>query len=463
MNRFVDRIEEVAALQATLARPSSFTLVYGQRRTGKTYLLQHVLRDDSDVVYFQADETTSASLLARFKAEASRPGVELSGADWGAALTLLTQAAALGGRRLVLVLDEFQYALAAEPALASILQRVWDTHHTRSHLHLVLCGSALGTLSTLGDVGQPLHGRFDLRLCLRPFDVRQAARFVPSWSAPDRLAAYGVFGGLARHLALVDEAAGLAESVARRVLSPYGTLHEAPLDMLRTEHVSSRADADAVLSAVAEGETSYGVIASRAGLGSSRLDYVLKELVALELVRRELRFGDSAGTKHVRYRPADPFVAFWFRLVRPNRGALQSAAPMAVWSERIAPRLDDHLGPLFEQMVRQAVQAGALGGDFALVDETAPYWSRDGRTEIDIVARSGDRVAFVECKWRASSPLDLDALKQLKDHVSRYPRRDEAARGRLFLAAPHGFTERLRTVADAEGVGLLGADEILGA
>jgi AAA+ ATPase superfamily predicted ATPase len=261
MNRFVDRIEEVAALQATLARPSSFTLVYGQRRTGKTYLLQHVLRDDSDVVYFQADETTSASLLARFKAEASRPGVELSGADWGAALTLLTQAAALGGRRLVLVLDEFQYALAAEPALASILQRVWDTHHTRSHLHLVLCGSALGTLSTLGDVGQPLHGRFDLRLCLRPFDVRQAARFVPSWSAPDRLAAYGVFGGLARHLALVDEAAGLAESVARRVLSPYGTLHEAPLDMLRTEHVSSRADADAVLSAVAEGETSYGVIA----------------------------------------------------------------------------------------------------------------------------------------------------------------------------------------------------------
>lgn len=462
MSRFVDRTSEIAALREAFARPSSFTLVYGQRRTGKTFLLQHVLRDEPDVVYFLADETTSPTLLERFRVEATRPGVDPVG-DWGAALTLLVQEAVLRDRRLVLVLDEFQYLLAAEPAVASILQRIWDTWHVRASLHLVLCGSALGTLARLGDSGQPLHGRFDLRMRLSPFPVRQASEFVASWPRHERLRAYGVFGGLARHLATIDESRNLGENVARRVLSPFGVLHEAPLDMLRTEHVSSRSDADAVLAAVAAGETGFGAIASRTGLSSSRLDYVLKELSALELVRREPRFGDTPGTRHVRYRCADPFVAFWFRLVRPNRGALQSAEPLRVWNERIAPRLDDHLGPVFEQMVRQAVLAGALSDTLGLVDEAASFWSRDGRTEIDLVARAGDRVAFVECKWRASADADLDALKQLKDHLSRYPRRDEAAEARLVLASPTGFTERLRAVAAAEGVVLLGAREILGA
>jgi AAA+ ATPase superfamily predicted ATPase len=465
MNGFVDRKGEIAALREAFARPSSFSLVYGQRRTGKTFLLQHVLGEDEDVVYFLADETTATALLHRFLTEAARsggnPATGLGTSDWGSALTLLVQQAALEARRMVLVLDEFQYLLAAEPALPSILQRVWDTHHARARLHLVLCGSALGTLSGLGESGQPLHGRFDVRVRLRPFDVRQAAEFVPSWVPVERLRAYGVFGGLARHLAVIDESKGLAANVAERILAPFGLLHEAPVDLLRSEHVSSRADADAVLEAIASGESSYGVIASRAGLSTSRIDYVLKELTALDLVRREARFGDRPGARNVRYRSADPFVAFWFRLVRPSRAALQTADPARVWTERVAPRLDDHLGPVFEQIVRQAIQGGALGEAWALIDEIAPFWSRDGGTEIDLVVRSGRRVAFVECKWHASARADLDALRQLKDHVSRYPHRDDVATGSLFLASPCGFTDRLRAVAKAEGVGLLSAEEIL--
>ena len=66
-----------------------------------------------------------------------------------------------------------------------------------------------------------------------------------------------------------------------------------------------------------------------------------------------------------------------------------------IWRERIAPRFDDHMGPVFEDIARQALLAGALGEVLGPIDELAPFWSRDGGTEIDWVARGGTNVAFV--------------------------------------------------------------------
>lgn len=466
MSRLIDRERELAALQQRFARRSSLSLVFGQRRTGKTYLLQHALAGDPDALYFPADESTGNALLTRFVEEAravarlsSGPGTAPS--DWGTALTLLLQEAALAQRPLRLVIDECQYLLAAEPTFPSVLQRLWDAWRDRMALHVVLCGSALGALAALGDEHQPLYGRFDLRLKLSPFSYREAARFAPAWDARDRLLLYGVFGGLARHLAQVDETRPLAENVVQAILDPLATLHEAPIDILRSERLSSRAEADAVLAAIAQGEDRFTAIAARAGLSAPRTDAVLKELQSLELVRRDGRYGDSPGARYARYRVCDPLAGFWFRLVRPNRGAFQGTPPETIWRERIVPRLDDRMGLVMEEIARQVVTLSHRPEAFGIVDEAVPWWSRDGRTEIDLVVRSGDRMTFVECKWSAGRPLDLDALRRLRDHVARFPRERERREGRLCLVSAGGFRDRLRTVAAAEDVLLVDVRELL--
>jgi len=158
--------------------------------------------------------------LERFRAEVAAQGMggpawgSLEAGDWGALLAVLLHACQAEGRGLVLVLDELQYLLAAEPALPSILQRLWDTFRDRVRLHVVLCGSALGVMGRLGDVGQPLHGRFDLRLKVQPFGFREAGEFAPQWPLVDRLRLYGVFGGLPRHLAEVDPDRSLGDNAA---------------------------------------------------------------------------------------------------------------------------------------------------------------------------------------------------------------------------------------------------------
>lgn len=464
MPTLVDRHAELRALNDRRARTSSFALVYGQRRTGKTFLLQHALEGSPDLVYFMADESTAASLLARLWADlgaAGRAPVATVPADWATALTLVAQQATLEGRPLTLVLDECQYLIDAEPALPSVLQRIWDQHRHRMPLHLVLCGSALGTLERLGDVAQPLHGRFDLKLKLRAFDYANAAGFVPGWPRGDQLRLYGVFGGLARHLAEVDPARSLADNVQRAILDPHAPLHDAAPELLRSERLSSRAEADAVLAAVAAGENTFGAIAARAGISGNRADYVIKELLELEILERVGRWGDREGSRYTRYRCADPFTRFWFRFVAPNRSALNSAGPERVWSERVAPRLDDHMGAIFEMVARQAALAGVLGPRLGSIDEAAPWWSRDGRTEIDLILRAGRDVLAVECKWRGQGEVDLRALRQLRDHVSRQPSLGGDPDVRLCLFSAGGFAPALRQVAEAEGILLVGPEVLL--
>lgn len=466
MDGFIDRERELQALTDRLSRRASLALLYGQRRVGKTFLLQRLVRGRARTIYFLADESTSAALLRRFHVEVSAAGLggpmwpTLTPTDWGTSLTLLFQAAIAEEGGLVLVLDELQYLIAAESALPSIIQRLWDSFRGKGRLHVILCGSALGVMARLGDERQPLHGRFDLRLQLTPFRYADAARFVPTWGPADALRAYGVFGGLARHLAELDPTEELGSNVCRAVLDPLAPLHEAPLDLLRTEHLSSHADANAVLAAVAAGENRFTAIAARAGLGSDRVAYVTDELITLEILRRERRFGDRPGSRYTRYRCADPFTTFWFRHVQRNRSALASAGAATVWRDRVAPRLEGHMGHAFEAVVAQAITAGTVDACDGPIDELAPWWSRDGQTEIDLVARSGDRVTYVECKWRAGSHVGLEDLHRVRDHLRRYP--GFRPEHRVALASMGTFSEPLRAVAAAGDVLLWGPESILG-
>ena len=460
---FVDRKRELRVLHELLARPASFALVYGQRRVGKTWLLRKLLAESPRGLYYCADESTSDALLSRFSVAARRAGLTgrlwdaVKPRDWSSALTLLLDEAQRSEQPLVLVLDEFQYLASAVPELPSVLQRLWDEAHLAGGLHVVLCGSALGTMAALSDVGQPLHGRFDLRMKLGPFGHVEAAEFLPGWAAVDQLRAYGVFGGLARHLAALRSDEDLKRNALRVILEPLGVLHEAPLDLLRTEHLSSLAESSAVLEAVARGENRFGAIAARTNLKAPRLDAVLKELVGLEILNKELRLGDKPGSRFARYRPTDPFTRFWFRHVHPHRSALLSAVPEGVWDERVAPRLNEHMGLIFEDVVKASLRAGLLGP----ADEVRPWWSRDGQTELDAVVRQGETLIYVECKWRPAGQVGPRDLERLQEHKRRS--RLKGRRERYCLATVGQFTPALRAMAaELEGLVLVGLADLFG-
>lgn len=65
-------------------------------------------------------------------------------ADWEAAFGLMLGAAPRE-RKLLVILDEFQWACQSSPELPSVIQQLWDPEWQDSgSLMLVLCGSPVG-------------------------------------------------------------------------------------------------------------------------------------------------------------------------------------------------------------------------------------------------------------------------------------------------------------------------------
>ena len=111
--RFVGRRIELAALENHYAsRRSALVPVYGRRRVGKTELLLRFLAG-KPAVYFSAAQKLRTSQIADLMraaaaALASPALAETAPSSWDAALRLVVGASPRD-RKLVLILDEFQW------------------------------------------------------------------------------------------------------------------------------------------------------------------------------------------------------------------------------------------------------------------------------------------------------------------------------------------------------------------
>ena len=75
-------------------------------------------------------------------------------------------------------------------------------------------------------------------------------------------------------------------------------------------------------------------------------------------------------------------------------------------------------------------------------------WSRDGRTEIDLMAEL-DKGTFLfgECKWRTERVTRLSDLSALQAKVASLPEARWRDRPSYILFSPGGFSTELRQLA----------------
>ena len=153
----IDREEERTRLSEAADNPPQLVVLRGRRRVGKSFLVDRSLAGRR-LVSFQADEQPERGHLDVLAQEAARllpgnPPVVFS--DWDTAFDFF------GGQAehepLVVVLDEFQWMVQAQPALPSILQRHWDRwQRAGTPVTIVLSGSALTLMEELLAHSSPL-------------------------------------------------------------------------------------------------------------------------------------------------------------------------------------------------------------------------------------------------------------------------------------------------------------------
>jgi len=463
---FVDRERELERLeQAWESERAELVVVYGRRRIGKTALLRQFCGRHRHT-FWVASLGSEPMLRRGFTAALwqSEAGVEgdpgFAYDNWEAAFRAMRDLAAR--ERHVVVIDEYPYLAGSVPGVSTILQKVWDSDLQPSRLLLILCGSSIGMMEREALAYRaPLYGRRTSQIRLGPLPARATTAFFPRYSTSQRIETYAVLGGIPTYLAQFDDRRPPLANIERHILHPDGYLHLEPEFLLREELHEPRLYF-ALLQAIAGGRTRLNDIAQLAGLERTAVARYLSILQALNLVERRVPVTEAQPAKSRKgvYRIADPFLRFWFRFVAPRISTLEAGftAPVA---RLVAGELAQFTGQLFEDLCRAwVIEQAALGVLPLDVERVGAWWERD--REIDIVAPGAAALLVGECKW-TSRAVGTSVLDDLKSKTSVLLTTGQTTRVIYIVFAKSGFTPELRTRAEAEGVWLVEAEQVLAA
>jgi AAA+ ATPase superfamily predicted ATPase len=466
MKMFLDRERELDGLrQRYQAGQAELFVLYGRRRVGKSALIREFCRGKPHT-YFLASQVRERDNLDQFREALARdrpdPLLEsLRFNSWEAAFAYLTRSGE--GERFVVALDEFPYLCQDNPALPSIVQKWWDTRGKSSKMLLLLCGSQISLMEheLLGE-RSPLYGRRTGQQRLGPLLPWDAARFFPGYSLRDRLAAYGILGGVPAYLERFDPNQSLKANVMREALNPQGFLYDEVHFLLRTE-LTQIATYLSLLKAVAGGATRITEIAARAGVPPTAASRYLGTLRELDLIRRDVPFTERQPEKSKRgvYVVGDPFVAFWCRFILPHQSLIQAGQGATVWREFIRPALDAHLGIVFEEVCRQYVLHRWADTHGAAPRRVGRLWAGDYDVDVlaELVSGKERQVLVGECKWW-KAPVGRNVLEELQARAQSLPALGQG-NIRLAVFSLSGFTDELRTLADRENVILVDGEGLL--
>ncbi len=462
MPTFVNRERELASLEQAYASDNAeLYVLYGRRRVGKTELLREFCRGKRHV-FFVADLGTEAQALAELTRQISQLAFGRTDAigafpTWDAAFELLAQLAR--DERLVVVLDEFTYLIGPNPAVPSILQRLWDITLKDTRLMLVLCGSYVGMMERhVLAYRSPLYGRRTAQWHLQPFTFVEATGLLGGLNPADQLRAYGILGGVPAYLLQFETRRSLLDNVEQRILTTGTFLYDEPRFLLLQE-LGEPHRYFAVLEAIAAGKTRLNEIAQAAGLAVTSVPFYLTTLRELGLVARDVPATETQPHKSRRgvHRLLDNYFRFWFRFVYPNRSLLERSEAGQVRG-RIAGELDLFLGQPFEEICREHVWRLSREERLAFTPRTVGSWWNE-REQIDVVAIGDSDILLGECKW-SSRPVGTNILDELFRRSEVIARSGSWIRIHYILFSRSGFTPALRARAEAEGVILIGVDEL---
>ena len=430
-------------------------VLYGRRRVGKTALITEFVRDKDCIFYISIEQNDkaalegfSAQILERFPAAAS---ILDSFPSWDKAFSYISEQAV--DKRIVLAIDEYPYLASGNPSISSIMQKHVDTGMKSSNIFLILCGSSMSFMANqvLG-YKSPLYGRRSAQFHVEPFDYYDAGLFFEGASSEDKMLAYAVCGGIPQYLTALAEYDNVPDSICECFLKKSGVLFEEPENLLKQE-LREPAVYNTLIAAIAGGASKLNEISTKSGEENKKCSKYLRSLIDLHIVRKEHPYGVKAERNSV-YALWDNMFRFWYRFIPQNVTNIESGLGNQVFESRIRPYLPAYIGRVFEDACRSYMrrQNGNQSLPF-MFDGIGRWWGTNPETkaqeEIDIIADSGEKAVFGECKW---SSVGFGTLTELQRKSATFKRYSDKS---YILFAKTGFHQTVIDYAAQNNIRLI--------
>ncbi len=424
--KFHGRQAQQKKIRTLLRRsPMQIVLVYGRRRVGKSELIKHCLRQESvRQIYYECKQTTEQNNVESLSALISEQ-FGLPALGFGSMEAVLEYLFSQAQKEpLALVLDEYPYLRETTRGIDSVLQSLIDRFRETSKLKLILCGSYVEIMKSLLAKENPLYGRVDLSLDLKPMDYYESALFYPDFSPEDKVRLYSVFGGIPYYNRLIEGELSVRENIQALISAPDARL-ENEVSMYLKSEISKIANANEVFEALAKGFSRYSDLLSQSHVSSGpTLVDVLDKLIRMEVVEKQAPINDTENRRKSGYYITDSLSLFYYRYVFRYLSQRSVLDEDVFYNRYIQKDFEEHYVPrMFERICKQFLirenRAGAVEPPFDLIGK---YYYDDPKTrtngEYDIVTQDPKGFAFYGAKFRKepiSEGMIRDEMKQVQN------------------------------------------------
>lgn len=453
--KFVDRLDEMSTLENEYRRHSaSFVVVYGRRRVGKTELIRHFIKEKPSL-YFLASEESESLNRESFKRQAAdylNDDLLREAAIERWELIFERLIASSDSKRLVIVIDEFQYIGKNNPAFLSVFQRIWDNLLSKNNVMVILCGSLVSMMmSQTLNYDSPLYGRRTAQIHLRPIKFEYYNEFFDSqYSEEELVKRYSLTGGVPKYIEMFQNSSDLNRAIQESLLNVSSYLYDEPNFLLQKE-VSEIGSYFSILRTIAEGNHKVSSIAALVQQKQTNLPRYLKVLVDLDLLEREIPVTENNPDKSKKgqYQIRDNFLRFWFKFIYPNRSYVEMSHSDVVMNRLSKNFIDGHVSYVFEQICQEKLWNLSANGKLpGILERIGRWW--DNSHEIDVVglSESDNLLVAGECKfWNA--PVGANILSQLEHKTTFIDWHKDSRKNIYIIFSINGFTDDLKAVAKA--------------
>lgn len=455
--RFIGRKNELNTLNTEYNRNSSFVVIYGRRRVGKTTLIKEFLKNKTAFYYLATEELESqsmkrlANVIARTTKNTLLQKIEFT--DWLDLFQLIADYKP--EEKKVLVIDEFPYLVRTNPAFPSILQNAWDEFLKDSNVMLILSGSLMGMMQKHAlSYDSPLYGRrtAQMRLTPLPFTSIYETQNLPFEQAVEQFA---LTGGVPKYLEFFEDGRPLEEQLKDAVFSKNGFLYEEPNFLLKSESLTA-VNYFSIIKTIADGNHKLGKIASALGQESSSFTPYLSTLSNLGFIEKRTPITEKNPEKSRKglYFIADNFLRFWFCYVYPYKGELELDNMQIVLDEIHKDFKEKFVAFAYEDICKDIFAKLCSNNAISFVpSRIGSYWLNDydGDTEIDVMSvdHQNKQVFVGECKYH-TKPVDAPVyftLKEKVDNASEIRKSFPKYNVIYGLFSKSGFTKRMLDIA----------------
>ena len=413
---FIGRERELASLKEFYDKDGiGMTVIYGRRRIGKSTLIAEFVKDKKTIFYTatKVGKTRNLELFSRQVVDLFMPGMEnISFGTLEAVFDFIDKN--IGDEKIVLVIDELPYWAEKDEALLSVLQKYIDTVWNNKNLKIILCGSALSFMEKkVLSEKSPLFGRRDSQIKLEAFNYLDAAKFVPNYSNEDKAISYGITGGVAKYLSMIDSNKSIDENIVRLFFRTDGYLYDETRNLL-TQEFSDISLVNNIVEQIASGENALNIIAAKIGEKAQTVLYSLEKLMNVGLIEKKKCITDEKNKKKTQYVLKDYMFKFWYEFIPKATSVIEMGQGEIYYTKVVKPVLHSFMGSIFEEMCRYYTLMKGITGEYGcFITSVGTWWGvehiteKDGEVraqsaDIDVVALSEvDKKAVIgECKFK---------------------------------------------------------------